>query len=286
MSSVTQRIKEVEQKFGGYLNPTLFKELPQGDMHELHPTENVPANIVGLAVDYLARFMTGSTARDSFAVSLTGAVNAEKLGVKDAVSISETLLARIRGIDDLSVDAACKLCSFDRWYKNAACGGTDPAFAHINPDFDTMDNIRIMVGRTKEFIGKYGPVLKNGFSFENPDGGKEQSGYTFTVNAGEGDFLTVDTLWDYKTSRFPINQDMTLQLFMYWIMGKHSGQRIYEPITKVGIYNPRQDTVWQCDLSTLPPKKIRNVEEYVLRYPNGTVSLAGGTVWDGSFRTK
>ena len=53
----------------------------------------------------------------------------------------------------------------------------------------------------------------------------EPTGYTKIVNAGDGDFLTKDTLWDFKVSKSKIDRKQTLQILMYWIMGKHSGKK-------------------------------------------------------------
>ena len=56
----------------------------------------------------------------------------------------------------------------------------------------------------------YGPVVKDGFTFDG--------GYTDIVTAGDGDFLTFDTLWDFKVSIKPPTNANTLQLLMYYIM--------------------------------------------------------------------
>ena len=49
-----------------------------------------------------------------------------------------------------------------------------------------------------------------------------EGGYTNTVSAGDGDFTTADTLWDFKVSKMPVKKENTLQLLMYWRMGLHS----------------------------------------------------------------
>lgn len=55
---VTSRIKQVKQPRGGYINPKAFKSQSLGDgMDTLNPDENVHASLIGLAVDYMTRFM-------------------------------------------------------------------------------------------------------------------------------------------------------------------------------------------------------------------------------------
>lgn len=51
-----------------------------------------------------------------------------------------------------------------------------------------------MVKRSVSFWNMYGPIIKDGFTFE-------PYGYTKTVDTGDGDFLTQDTLWDFKVSK-------------------------------------------------------------------------------------
>ena len=81
----------------------------------------------------------------------------------------------------------------------------------INPDISTVSNIRTMVDRSTVFFKQYGPVIKDGFSFEG--------GYTKLVSTGDGDFLTKDTLWDFKVFNKASTNVHTLQLLMYYIMG-------------------------------------------------------------------
>ena len=61
----------------------------------------------------------------------------------------------------------------------------------MNPDYNTIENIRTMVERSIKFNEQYGPVTAQGFTFE-------PSGYSTTVLAGDGDYLTKDTLLDFK----------------------------------------------------------------------------------------
>ena len=40
-------------------------------------------------------------------------------------------------------------------------------------------------------------------------------GYTDKITSGDGDFLTVDTLWDFKVLKANIKSQHTLQLLVY-----------------------------------------------------------------------
>ena len=68
---VTSRIKQVKQPRGGYINPKAFKSQSLGDgMDALNPDENVHASLIGLAVDYMTRFMSGTPATEAFKISI------------------------------------------------------------------------------------------------------------------------------------------------------------------------------------------------------------------------
>ena len=106
----------------------------------------------------------------------------------------------------------------------------------INPDISTVSNIRTMVDRSTVFFKQYGPVIKDGFSFEG--------GYTKLVSTGDGDFLTKDTLWDFKVSNKAPTNVHTLQLLMYYIMGVHSVHKEFQTVNRLGIFNPRLNNVY------------------------------------------
>lgn len=128
-----------------------------------------------------------------------------------------------------------------------------------NPDKKTIDNIRIMIERSLEFWKLYGPIIKDGFTFE-------PHGYTSIVNTGDGDYLTADTLWDFKVSKAEPTNKHTLQLLMYWIMGQHSGQQIFREIKYIGIFNPRLNIVYKLSLNSIPNEVIRRIEDEVICY--------------------
>ena len=72
--SVTQRVKETEQPRGGYVKRTDMTNIPLGAGEEELGPENIHSSLVGLAVDYLTRIMTGALAEDAFTVAQRGAL--------------------------------------------------------------------------------------------------------------------------------------------------------------------------------------------------------------------
>ena len=116
-----------------------------------------------------------------------------------------------------------------------------------------------MVERSIAFWEKYGPITVDGFDFE-------PNGYTETVDTGDGDYLTEDTLWDFKVSKQKPTSKHTLQLLMYWIMGQHTGKAEFKNIKKLGFFNPRRNAVYIFPVELIPEKTIRTIEDEVICY--------------------
>lgn len=99
--------------------------------------------MVGLAVDYLTRFMSGASPQEAFEISLRGASN---LG-EDALAAK--LLAEVKGLEDSSITNAIKLTRFDVYYRAGL--GYKPV-SEIKPDQATIQNVRTMVERSLHFL--------------------------------------------------------------------------------------------------------------------------------------
>ena len=259
MSSVTARIKEIKQPKGGYINPSQFDLQEINDGQVLNEVENIHASVVGMAVDYLTRYKMGTKREEAFSISCQGAELAKYLGRKDATKEAKKYLRKIKGLDKNSIINACKIVTFDVWFRNPMSALSAKTASETHPDLDTIKNIRIMVERSIAFWNKYGPIIKDGFTFE-------PTGYTQTVNTGDGDFLTSDTLWDFKVSKSKPTSKHTLQLLMYWIMGQHSGKAEFKGINKLGIFNPRLNTVYILKIEDIPKDIIKIVESDVICY--------------------
>lgn len=259
MSSVTQRISEIKQPAGGYLPLSKMNIIEIFDNKNLADNENLHPSVIGLVIDYLSRFLLGTPVKEAFAISLKGAKVAEQFGVADARAKAFVLLRHIKGIDDDSIVCASKLVSYDVWLRNTRYASNVLGNAETEPDRDTISNIRIMVERSISFFEKYGPVKVDGFTFET-------AGYTNVVDSGDGDFLTQDTLWDFKVlSRRPSSKH-TLQIMMYWIMGQHSGKDIFKGISRVGIFNPRWNVIYTIDVADIEDDVIKQIEDTVICY--------------------
>lgn len=249
--SVTQRIKQVKQPRGGYINPKIMEVIQCGDgIEALHSEENIRANLIGLAVDYLTRFMSGTPLEEAFKISFMGAL------IIGEQKKAEELMNDVKGLDDASIINAMKLVGFDVCFR-AGFMGYRPV-DEIQPDAMTIDNVRVMVKRSLEFLDYYGPKVLDGFTFEG--------GYTEIISSGDGDFTTSDTLWDFKVSKDKPKKEYTLQLLMYWIMGLHSIHPEFKNIKFLGIYNPRLNCVYRLNVIQISSEVIAEVSAKVICY--------------------
>ena len=259
MYSVTKRIGMVKQPRGGYINKKNLTVIQLDDGITLNEGENIHASLVGLSVDYMTRFMMGTKKEDAFSISLKGAMSLDLFTAdkkQSAMKNAVKLLADIKGLDKKSITNACKLAGYDVCFR-AGIIGYRPV-EEINPDTNTIENIMTMINRSLSFWKEYGPITKDGFTFEG--------GYTDTISTGDGDYLTKDTLWDFKVSKDEPKPKYTLQLLVYYIMGMHSVHKEFKSIENLGIYNPRMNKVYTIGIDIIPQSVIDEVSTEVIGY--------------------
>ena len=250
--AVTTRIRMVDQPPEGLLPLSLFGRTPLPDRAALHPRsmETVAPDIAGLYVDYMTRIAMGAPKRVAFRIPLLGA------RLVGQGKYAESLLSRMVDFAFPSARAACLLLDFD------AASRRGPQYwrpRRMVPDAATYFNLTRMVARSRVFLDEYGPGVWEGFDFEG--------GYTDRITSGSGDFLTGDTLWDFKVSGYPPNPRYTLQLLIYWRMGLHSVHPEYQSIRRLGFFNPRRNEVWLLDVDRITPELIDWTDRELIGYP-------------------
>lgn len=276
--SVTGRIGDIKQPRGGYVSLKQFEKIEYDDGLILNEEENVHGSIIGMVVDYMFRYLQGDSKEEAFSISLNGAEKADELTHGNQIIQAKGFLNGIQGLDDNSIICACKLVTFDCWYRNPLDAIYAKTADDTNTDHQTIENIRIMIKRCITFVDNYGPITKRGFTFEPENPSFELyekmikthtgsfGGYTPMICSGDGDYLTKDTMWDLKVNKSKPASKHTLQLLIYWIMGQHSGQKIFKDIDKVGIFNARHNIVYLLDLKSVSSETINVIEKEVIGY--------------------
>lgn len=269
MPSVSQVANSVKQPPLGYLPVSMFEKIQMDDAQELADPqeENIHYRLIGSVVDSLTRFLLRHNVKKAFEMSFTGAILARQYFLRHHIfnrphyNTAAHLASKIARLDDESIEAACKLVSFDVWAMNnpreAMLG---PCPSDIRPNADTIRNIRIMTERGIRFIDTYGPLRQAGFSISSGD-------CTIAVDSGGGDFLTEDGLWDFKVSnQMEVMPVWSLQILMYYIMTQHSHDEMYQNVRRIGFFNPRQNSVHQIFVKDIPPETMEMVARDVIGY--------------------
>ena len=234
MASVTKIVATVKQPKGGYIKPSDFEVEQFNDGIDLYAEESLHGTIVGLAVDYLTRFSLGIDKTEAFRISLNGAKIAEKINEmsaekynrkrkkKNLIEIANDLLDDIKGLDDTSIIHACQLVTFDVWKRNLMGAARARNYQEVYVDDMTISNIRVMVQRSLSFFDRFGFPENSGFTFEPDEISSDTNmmdellskgsfgGYTLTVSSGDGDFLTKDTMWDFKVSKNKLTSNLMI----------------------------------------------------------------------------
>lgn len=253
MLSVTQRIRTISQPRGGYLPVKTLEKRYYRDGNTIDTTSTsyqAYSSIQGMAVDYLTRFMCGFPVEKVFCVSLAGAIKVNE------IDNARELMSKIKGLDDDSITAACKLSGYDAAFRR----GTEyyVNIKKISPDHSVINNVRIMVKRGIHFLKKHGRVIDVGFTFEG--------GYTKLVSSGDGDFLTSDGIWDFKTSLHDPNSAETLQVLMYYALAVHSEDKKYKGIKTLGLFNPLKNISYFISTEKIDDEIMKEVCHDVIGY--------------------
>ena len=222
------------------------------DNFSLNTKENIPANYVGLAVDYLTRFRVIGNVQEAFDIPILGA----KILFHNYGMHKESLhcLKLLRLVKTGDISAAVQLTTYDDVYR---AGIVD--LPKLSPDAATIKNIEIMVNRGVSFLKHCSTEIKTGLNFKG--------GYTDIVVNGDCDYLTNNSLIDFKVLRGNVTNNHTLQILMYYLMGLHSiHSSEFQKVKWLAIFNPRKNVVYYINVRRIPEAVINEVLRDVIGY--------------------
>lgn len=245
MVSVTDRVCHVHQPEKGYVSPSKLKIRHFQDDIRLSPVLEYP-QLAGMAVDYLTRFLLTGDKIKAFEVSISGAKLANNY------SIAEELLNGITGLDRNSIDSAIELVQYDAVTR----GRVEVVHIPTQKSEEFLESVRTMVIRSVSFFNKCGPLIDVGFTFEG--------GYTKVINSGDGDYLTSDTIWDMKVSKYPPTKEQTLQVLTYYILGLNTGLQKFTNVTSIGLFNPLLNQSYSISIDDIDNETIHRVMDEVV----------------------
>ena len=204
--------------------------------------------------------MINNDIEKSFEISLKGAELAEKyFNEYNASLIAKEMIKNITGLDNASILNAVNLVNYDIFYRNGLKAKAIDMSNLIKPDHDTIENIRIMVERSVNCLKHYNQTVVDGFCFG-------PNGYTEYIDSGDGDYISEDTIWDLKVSKYPPTINDTLQLAIYYRMWQHSGSSLPMDITRLAIYNPRLNCVYSLETKDIDLNIINIIDNDIIGY--------------------
>lgn len=243
------------QPRGGYLPPKSFKEISFGDDEFIdRKGENIPPGTVGLAVDYLTRFMLFGNLENAFYISSLGVDKyCEYVGSKDIIPDFVANLYNIAGLDRKSIQAAVNTVKFDVFFRSGYQESyADIARSVIDVDKLTANHIKRLVERSIAMLKSFGKPVDKEMVFIHS--------YNDILTHGDADYLVDDIIIDMKVSTKPITSKQTLQIFLYYLMGRHEvDDKDYQKLKRIGIINPRMNKAFVYNPADLDPAIYRHI---------------------------
>lgn len=254
--SVTSVVKMTKQPRGGFIPNKLMdkKEIEiTEELNEYEKGEDIGSPVtIGLAIDYLSRLVySKEKVEDVFDISIRG---------YELVHKKQPHIKEYNDLSDESIRQAYILSQYDSAVR---AGFYD--IIEKEPNRKVIEDIRTLTQRTLDFYESLDNVSFHP-TFEDLTG-EGSGGYTFKCSSGDGDFLSKDTLWDLKVSKTKPNKDHTLQVLLYFLMGKASGQKKYEDLTHIGIFNPKLNTKFTYQVDNLSQETLSKIYELCLQMP-------------------
>jgi hypothetical protein len=148
--------------------------------------------------------------------------------------------------------AAIKLTAFDDVYRRG-----NLHIENLDPDGATVENVEIMTERSVKFIRSCGNKIYPGLDF--------CGAYTTTVVNGDCDYVTDLALIDLKVLRGEITPQYTLQILMYYLLGKDSvHEGIFRKVKWLAFFNPRKNTAYYISVADIPLDVLKTVRRDVI----------------------
>lgn len=203
--------------------------------------ENMAPATTGTLIDFLTRIIVLND-DDAFGVSARGVGEMANDDQKKRYLYEAAMLKALvedKEIDDLDDDVFNIGVNICAWEQALRGGYYFPP--QIYPNDTTMAHYKVMLKRVKAYLEKIGNIIRTGYGSATANG----------LISGDGDYLSSDTLIDFKVSKHKTMQpNWVRQLFLYRVLLR---DELVSPdqIKKLMIYNPRRDEGYLLDLTQI-----------------------------------
>lgn len=254
MSCVTSVVKKYKQPRGGFISLKDY-DIKQYDDGIILNKENIGANLIGTAVDYIFRFYKTLDFIDSFH-TIYFSIKSNKTD-KAIEKIFENYFKEVINIKQEKIltpgiiNILIKISAYD-----SVARGFYPIYNEPFPDDDTINNVITMVKRCDNYFKNN--VIEYGGRFN-------VNSYNDHITSGDYDLLTNDTIYDLKVSKNNITTIHSLQVLAYYYMSKEYNDDLFKNVNKIGFFNPRLNKSYIYDMENF--KYENEIREKVLLYP-------------------
>lgn len=280
--SVTQKIKTIKNNFL-LISDFSRNELVLNDDNNIvamyeNKKDTEYARSIGLIVDYLNRFYWTKDIYKSFDISITGFNDCltsynikNKNYVNEKLNLIESNFNKNKKFDENSIQNAYQIVRFDAMYRAKYF---DKEWLSKNKITDLKDmpsylakNVLNILNRLIKFVETLRDTTFY-LTFKNlkDNNLKHEYGYSFFISSGDADFCDEDTLYDIKCSKNPPTNNDILQLIVYFILSKHSEQKIYQNLKFIAIVNPVLNNIWRYEVSKLDINLYKELEKNFLGF--------------------
>ncbi|AJQ45293.1 hypothetical protein JM47_01550 [Ureaplasma diversum] len=267
MSSVTAVVRKTKQPKNGYLPIKSFEVYSMYKPINRN-NENVHPSLVGLAVDYLFRLNNKEVSQSLFFVALEGANILDNHNVFNGIEnnnqfeyVKSLIDSLNNDLSDLDIIKVIEIASYDPAYR-AGVQNYTPFQSMIEKsgfvNKITLNNIRFMVTKMIQYFQDENKIIETGSTFTG--------GYGDNIQTGDCDFLSKDTLWDLKVSKYEPKKEDSLQLLIYYVLGYERCRKIsFEHIKYLGIYNQSIGKVYKLEIAKIDKDLIGYVDDQLIQ---------------------
>lgn len=275
--SIKDRIKAIKQPLGGFLEPKYFI---QDELHfdsYVFTDETIDSRIIDVAVNYLTKVkLTKHMYMQSFDnIIYPSTINAKMMDIAEN-NLSDRNEMQIHNLDFLlshesysryqdlksanAVIAAIKIAKYCAFDSSPDLFGKLPVWANIDdiPN-NTIANVETIVNRILHLFRINNPLIDFDIDLTNLSTG--------IIRYGKCEYVTRTAIWIIIDGTYrKLNQNLTLELLVTYLMGLHIYNNLFKSIKYLGIYNYRTDIMYRLEISKIDPDIIDEVATSIIGY--------------------
>ena len=249
MATISSIIPEIHQPKNGLLPINIFDRNKLNDPNTLNKVPQKMEKIIYNTVNCLVRYFLKRDAVSAFEPCYLGAsfIREEHK--------AQMIAKKVTGLDDTSIIACVHLASYEECLRSVS------EYRYIDDreiSAEIIKNIKVLFNRIMSFMSRYGSKIIYNHSLEG--------GYSDVIDTGVVPFVTSESLLMLSFNEVEPTPEETLEMLIYFVMGRHSIYPTLKEIKYVSFFNPITNTFYRCSAALISGTAMTLVEEKVLKY--------------------